>query len=247
VPLRIALAQPLYHGKNVQFARLALAAIAWFLLHAGVAGSPLRAWLIGRFGEKAYRGGFSLASIGSLWWLVQEYRQAPYVSLWLVPSPLYFVPIVLVPMACVLLVGAFTVPNPTSVGGEKLLAADEPARGMLRVTRHPFLWSVVLWSFAHLQVNPDASSWLFFSSLGVTALRGTFDIDRKRRRSNPSDFARFEARTSNLPLAALVAGRNRLLIREVWLPLLLGLALALGAVALHPQFFGGSAIPRTNG
>jgi uncharacterized membrane protein len=232
---------------KVQFARLALAAIAWFLLHAAVAGSPLRAWLIARFGEKAYRGGFSVASLVSLWWLVQEYRQASYVPLWRVPAPLYFIPIVLVPMALVLAAGAFTVPNPTSVGGEKLLASDEPARGMLRVTRHPFLWSVVLWSVAHLLVNADASSLLFFSSLGVTALRGTFDIDRKRRRSNPREFASFEARTSNLPFAAVLAGRNRLHLREVWLPLLIGVALTIAAVALHSQFFGASALPRLHG
>jgi uncharacterized membrane protein len=234
-------------GQSVQFARLALAALAWFWLHAGIAGSPLRGWLVGRFGEKAYRGGFSLASLGTLWWLVHEYRSAPYVALWSVPAPLYYVPVVLVPLALMLAVGAFTVPNPSSLGGEKLLAAAEPARGMLRVTRHPFLWSVVVWSLAHLLVNADASSLLFFTGLGLTALRGTFDIDRKRRRSNPEEFARFAAVTSNLPFAAVLAGRNRLLIREVWLTLLLGFALAFVAVALHAQFFGAPALPRFYG
>lgn len=228
----------------MQFARLALAALTWFWLHAGVAGSPLRAWLVARFGEKAYRGGFSAASLGSLWWLVQEYRQAPFVALWLVPRPLSFVPLVLVPLALVLAAGAFTGPNPSSVGGERLLADPEPARGMLRVTRHPFLWSVVVWSSAHLLVNADASSVLLFCSLGLTALRGTFDIDRKRRRSNPAEFARFEAITSNLPFGAVVAGRNRLVMREVWLALLIGLVLAVAAVALHAQFFGAPALPR---
>lgn len=231
----------------MEFARLAVASVVWFLLHAAVAGSPLRSWLIERFTEKTYRAAFSVASLGSLWWLVQEYRQAPFVPLWIVPEALYFVPIVLVPIAFVLLAGAFTVPNPTSVGGEKLLQAEEPARGVLRVTRHPFLWSVVLWSVAHVLVNADPSSMLFFSSLGLTALRGTFDIDRKRRRHSPADYLRFEARTSNLPLAALLAGRNRLHMREVWLPLALGLALALGTVALHPRLFGATALPQLHG
>ena len=78
-------------------------------------------------------------------------------------------------------------------------------------------------------------------------LRGTVDIDRKRRRSNPQEFAAFEAKTSNLPFAAILAGRNRLALREVWLPLLLGLSLALAAVALHPRFFGRSALPSFHG
>lgn len=236
-----------HHAKRVEFARLAAAALVWFLLHAVVAGSGARGWLVTKFTEKTYRAGFSLASVGSLWWLVHEYRQAPFRPLWVVPSPLYFVPVVLVPLAFVLLVGAFTVPNPTAVGGEKVLAAAEPARGMLRLTRHPFLWSIVVWSFAHLLVNADLGSGLFFSSLGLTALRGTFDIDRKRRRSSPADFARYEAVTSNVPFGALVSGRNRLVMREVWLPLLLGLALALGTVALHSRFFGAAALPRVYG
>jgi len=226
---------------------LALAALAWFLLHAAVAGSSLRGVLVGRFGDKAYRGGFSLASLASIWWLIAEYRGAPFHALWVPPWPLYFVPVALVPVACVFLVGAFTVPSPTAVGGEKHLADADPARGLLRVTRHPFLWSVVLWATAHLLVNADAGSLLLFGSLGVTALRGTFDIDNKRRRSNPAEFARFEGMTSNVPFAAVLAGKNRLVLREVWLPLALGLALALGAIALHPHFFGAPAVPSFHG
>jgi uncharacterized membrane protein len=231
----------------VEFARLAIAAAVWFLLHAAVAGSSLRGVLVGRFGDKAYRGGFSLASVASLWWLISEYRGAPFHSLWVPPRPLYFAPLVLVPLAFVFLVGAFTVPSPTAVGGEKHLAEVEPARGLLRLTRHPFLWSVVLWATAHLLVNADAGSLLFFGSLGVTAWRGARDIDHKRRRSNPAEFARFERMTSNVPFAAILTGRNHLVLREVWLPLLLGLALALAAIALHPHFFGAPAVPGVQG
>jgi len=231
----------------VDFGRLALAALAWFLLHAAVAGSPLRFALVRRFGEKAYRGGFSLASIASLWWLVMEYRGAQFVPLWLAPRPLYYLALVVVPVAFVFLVGAFTVPSPTAVGGERFLASTDAARGLLRVTRHPFLWSVVLWSLAHVLVNGDTGSLIFFGSLGLTALRGTFDIDRKRQRTSPEDFARFQARTSNVPFVALLQGKNRLVISEVWLPLLLGLALALGAAALHPHFFGAAVLPGPHG
>lgn len=231
----------------VEFAGLASAALTWFLLHALVAGSGLRAWLLRRFGDKAYRGGFSAASLASLWWLSHEYGRAPFVALGQTPALLAYVPVVLVPPAFVLLVGAFTVPSPTALGGERFLGRPEAARGMLRVTRHPFLWAVALWAIAHLAANLDAGSLLFFGSLALTALRGTVDIDRKRRRSNPEEFAEFEAKTSNAPFAAIAAGRNRLVLREVWLPIVLGLALALGAVALHPRFFGRSALPGFHG
>jgi uncharacterized membrane protein len=231
----------------VAFAFLLGAGVVWFLLHAAVAGSPLRFWLIERVGAKAYRGGFSLASVASLIWLIHEYGRAPYLPLWLTPRPLLFVPIALVPIAFVFLVGAFTVPSPTAVGGERVLAKQAEARGVMRVTRHPFLWSVVIWSIAHLLANRDPGSFIFFGSVGLTALRGAFDIDRKRRRTNPEEFARFEAVTSNVPFGAVWAGRNRLVLRELWLPLLLGLALALGTVALHSRFFGASAVPGLHG
>jgi uncharacterized membrane protein len=207
----------------------------------------LRFWLIERFGEKAYRAGFSLASVVSLVWLVREYGRAPYSPLWVTPRPLLLLPIALVPIAFVFLVGAFTVPSPTAVGGERVLLEQAEARGMLRVTRHPFLWSVVIWSVAHLLANRDPASVIFFGSLGLTALRGAFDIDRKRRRTNPEQFARFEAETSNVPFAAIGAGRNRLVLRELWLPLLLGLALALATIALHSRFFGAPAVPGLHG
>ena len=232
---------------SVDFVRLLLAALVWFLLHAAVAGTGLRFALIARFGEKAYRGGFALASIAALWWLVMEYRHAPFIPLWLTPRPLYYFPLVIVPVAFVFLVGAFTLPSPTAVGGERFLVEGDPARGLLRVTRHPFLWSVVLWSVSHLLVNADMGSLVFFSSLGLTALRGTFDIDRKRRRTNAEGFARFEAKTSNIPFAALAQGKNRLVLHELWLPLGFGLLLALGAAALHPHFFGAPVVPGLHG
>jgi uncharacterized membrane protein len=219
----------------------------WFLLHAAVAGSPARFWLLARVGEKRYRAGFSLASLVSLLWLIYEYRAARYLPLWFGPRELSFLPLVVVPLALVLMVGAFTVPSPTSVGGERLLEAGKEARGVLRITRHPFLWSTVLWAAAHLVANCDASSLIFFSSIGLTSLRGTFDIDRKRRRTNAENFAAFEAQTSNVPFGAILAGRNRLVARELWLPVLLGAALALGSIVLHSRIFGASAVPGLNG
>jgi uncharacterized membrane protein len=231
----------------LEFVPLLAAASVWFLLHAAIAGSPLRFWLIARFGEKIYRGAFSLASLASLLWLIHEYGRAPYRPLWLTPPALSFLPILVMPLAFVLLVGAFTVPSPTAVGGERVLAQGREPRGVLRITRHPFLWSVVVWSVAHLVANRDLGSLIFFSALGGTALRGTFDIDRKRRRTSSQEFARFEQLTSNVPFAALLAGRNRLVLRELWLPLLLGLALALGTVALHSRVFGASAVPALHG
>jgi uncharacterized membrane protein len=244
--LWIALSRAPYHALLVEFARLLLAALAWFLLHA-VAGGSARDWLVARVGLKRYRSGFSLASLASLWWLVIEYRGAPFRGLWTTPGVLLWAPLVLMVFAGVLLVGAHLAPSFAAADGEPRVVAGAPARGVLTITRHPFLWAVALWALAHLLVNGDVGSQLFFGSVCLTALRRTVDVDRERLRSNPREYADFMRRTSNVPLVALFTGRARLAPRECWLPALLGVALALGAAALHPHLLGTSVVPGLHG
>ena len=63
--------------------------------------------------------------------------------------------------------GLFT-PGPTLAGYEKSgLAQAEPARGVLRITRHPFLWGVALWALGHLLVNGERFAVMLFGALGA--------------------------------------------------------------------------------
>jgi uncharacterized membrane protein len=221
---------------------LGIAALTWFGMHPVIAGSPVRALLVRKLGERGYQGSFSLLSVASLSFLVHAYRKAPCDPLWITPGPLYFLPLVAVPVAFVLLVGAFTVPNPMAVAGEKALAGENPARGMQRITRHPFLWGVMLWSGSHLIVNGNVPALLLFGSLFLTAAIGTRDIDRKRWRSDPEGFRRYASLTSNLPFLAIASGRNRLVLRELVVPIVVGLILAGTVLHFHQSWFGLSAL-----
>lgn len=225
------------------FAKLALAASLWFLIHPLVAGSSLRGRLVAKLGEKAFRGLFALLSLASLTWLSMAYSAAPCAPLWATPRALLRLPATVMPLAFTLFAGAFTVPNPTAVGAERALAGETVARGVLRVTRHPFLWSVALWSGAHLIVNGNLAALLFFGSLLATALVGTRDIDRKRERSDPELFARYRAVTSNLPFAAIVSGRNQLVLRELLVPAGIGVTLTAILLTFHQQLFHVSPLP----
>ena len=220
------------------FERLALASFAWFAIHAFLAGSELRWWLVARLGERGFRGAFSLLSLASLVFLIDTYRKAPFYPLWFSPHVIHWLPLLVMPLSLVLFVGAFSVQNPTAVGAEDVLRRTDAARGVLRITRHPFLWAVALWSGAHLLVTGHVSAILFFGSLFVTALRGTGSIDDKRRRTNRAEFARYAEVTSNLPFAAVVQGKNRMVWSELAVPLLVGAVLLVLLLRLHVRMFG---------
>ena len=227
----------------MDFSALVIASALWFGIHPGIAGSKLRQKLAARSGDRGFRGFFALLSLGSLSWLIWEYGRAPQVQLWSTPEALRFAPLIVVPLAFVLFVGAFTVPNPTAVGGERVLSRPEPARGALRITRHPFFWSLIVWAFAHIVANGDLASLLFFGSLLLTAAVGTVDIDRKRLHTDPAAWAKFAAVTSNVPFAAIVACRNRVAPAELAVPGLIGLGLAALTLYFHASWFGVSALP----
>lgn len=151
----------------------------------------------------------------------------------------------LVMLPAFFLVGlAFTSPNPTVVRGGAWLKESDPAKGIERITRHPFRWGVVLWSVTHLIYNGDLGSLVFFSSFLVLALRGPFSIDRKRKRVHGADWARFAAVTSNVPFMAIVQGRNQFSFREIgWWRIVVIATLYAGFLHLHKSLFGVSPLP----
>jgi len=220
------------------FERLALASFAWFAIHAFIAGSELRWVLVQRLGQRAFSAIFSLLSLASLVFLIDAYRKAPFYPLWFSPRIIHWLPLAVMPFALVLLVGAFSVPNPTTVGAEKVLERTDAARGVLRITRHPFLWATALWSGAHLLVTGHVASILFFGTLLITALRGTSSIDEKRSRTNKTEFARYREITSNLPFAAIIQSKNRLVLKELWVPLVIAALLLAVLLKVHQRLFG---------
>jgi uncharacterized membrane protein len=202
-----------------------LAASAYFLLiHFGVSGTRLRDGLVARLGAGPYRGVFALASIVGLVWMIYAYRHAPNVPLWGLLLGFRPAAYVLVFIAFLFLVIGFATPSPTRVGMEsKLGQGPDIAKGIVRITRHPFLWGVALWALVHLIVNGDVASLILFGSLLVLAVGGTAAIDAKRRRLFGEQWTPFAAVTSAVPFAAIAAGRNRLgpaLVEiGVWRPL----------------------------
>lgn len=146
--------------------------------------------------------------------MILGYRAAPRLALWTPPAGLRALVIAVMPIAVALVVIGLTMLSPTA-GGTDALERDDAARGILRVTRHPFLCGVALWAVLHLLVNGDAASLVLFGALLVLALIGPSSIDAKRERAFGARWRRFAARTSVLPFSAIAAGRNTLRLAEI--------------------------------
>ena len=187
-----------------------IAACAYFLLiHFGVSGTRLRDALTAKLGEGPYRGLFSLTSLVGIAWMIYAYRRAPLIATWGLLPGLRTTAYVLVLIAFLFAVIGLMTPSPTQVGMESRLDPGM-ARGMVRITRHPFLWGVALWALTHLVINGELASLILFGTLLVLAIGGTVAIDAKRRRKSPEPWQRFAQATSSVPFAAIARGGNRL-------------------------------------
>ena len=206
-----------------------------FLLTHFVPSTPLRPALVAAIGEGRYRGLYVLVAFATLGWMIWAYAHAPAQPLlW---TPLRHLPLVVMPIALILVVGGLVRGNPTAVGAERMLKEEEPARGMLRITRHPFMWGAMLWAAVHVLANADPKSTVFFGGFLVLAGLGTVLIDR-RKRALP-DWPRFAERTSNVPFVAVAQGRNRIVWSEIgWTRPAIALAVYALLLAIHSWLFG---------
>jgi uncharacterized membrane protein len=219
-------------------AHLALATAAFVGTHL-VSGTRLRGALVGSLGEGPYRGLYSLVALATLGWMIWAYVNAPRETLlW---TPLRLLPSLVMPFAFILVACGYA-RNPTAVGGDALLRSEEPGRGIIRITRHPIMWALILWSGAHIAARADPKSIVFFGGFLLVALLGTVSLDRRKARSAGEDWRRFAAVTSHIPFVAVAQRRNRIVWREIgWLRPLGGIAAFFLFFFLHPWLFGARA------
>lgn len=214
---------------------LILATLAFIGIHA-LPATPLRAAAVKSLGEGSYLGLFSLASAALLAWMAFEYSRAPFEGLW---QGLRLVPVVVAPIAFVLLACGLLGRNPTLSGQAGALKREDPARGIIRVTRHPVMWAIMLWAGAHLLAIGSLQAVIFFGGLLLLAGAGTTLQDARNARQLGEHWARFAGLTSNVPFAAIARGRNRIVWREIgWAKPAVGLAAFAALLYFHGWLFG---------
>ncbi|MCR6670579.1 NnrU family protein [Devosia ginsengisoli] len=211
-----------------------LLALALFLaLHMVPAIPALRAKLVATMGRRAYLVVYSLVSLLTLAWLFHAALQLDFVPLW-DPAPWQaWFPLVLTPIALVLLLAGLTSPNPASI---TLRKPDLKPGAITTVTRHPVLWGFALWAGSHLVPNGDLRSLLLFGALLAFALLGMVITDRRSRRLG-AQWAEIARTTSILPLAAVLAGRTKLRFDGT-----LGMAIFIAAALTAWLLLGGHEV-----
>lgn len=214
---------------------LILATLAFIGIHA-LPATSLRAAAVRAVGEGAYQGLFSLASLAALIWMILEYGRAPFEGLW---PGLRLVPVAVLPVAFVLLACGALARNPTAAGQSRALKSEDPARGIIRITRHPVMWAIMLWAGAHMLAIGSLQAVIFFGGLLLLAAAGTTLQDARKAAQLGEDWRRFAVLTSNVPFLAVAQGRNRIVWSEIgwWRPAV-GLT-ALGVLLWqHAWLFG---------
>lgn len=224
---------------------LIVAALAFLVIHLLVSGTAVRGAVVRTIGEGPYMGLFSLASLAIIVWLSIAYGQArgDGAVFWGAAVGARHATVAFMLIALLFVVPGLATPNPTSVKQEGALDRPNAVQGMLRITRHPFLWGVAIWAAGHLLVNGDTPSLILFGTMLFLALVGTTMIDAKRKKALGPQWDSFVAQTSNIPFAAILGGRQTLSIREIgWWRIALAVGVWLALIFLHPLLFGVSPI-----
>ena len=193
----------------MEWIELVLAMALFLASHRIPAALGLKARLQITLGAAGYTTVFALVSVLLLWWVIAAAGRAPFIPLWDQQDWHRWVVNMVMPLAIALAVFGIAASNPFAFEGRK--TSFDPAHpGIAGVTRQPLLWSLALWSGAHLLPNGDLAHVILFGIFLVMALAGMPMVERRRHRSmGEAKWKRLSVHTGLVPFAALLAGRWR--------------------------------------
>jgi uncharacterized membrane protein len=218
-------------------------ALFWALFaatHVGLGTRRPRAALVARLGEWGFIGLFSLVASVAFALVVRYYAAHQFAG----PPGLGLgqtgavrgVLIALVVAGVTLSVGSLAAypRSPYALGNERARGAY----GLERITRHPFFVGTAVMAGAHALLATRLVGTVFFGGLALFALAGAWLQDRKLLARRGEAYAAFLTVTSFAPFGALLAGRQRLALRELpWTGLAVGLGVAAALRAVHGATF----------
>lgn len=112
----------------------------------------LRAKLVARLGEGPYKGLFSLISLLGLYFIISGKSQSPLIFVWETPAWSHWASSAAMLVSVILLAAAYLPTN------------------LRKITAHPMLWGVIVWSGAHLLSNGNLAAVTLFGGFGLFAI-----------------------------------------------------------------------------
>ena len=227
-----------------QETNLVFAALFFIISHIGLATEPMRGILIKAFGRTFYFFLFSIVSIVALVWLMIAFAGAPYAQIWSPPGELRYVPLAIMPFACLFFVAGISTSHATVLSDGKLSKSAIETLGILRITRHPLMWAFALWGLSHMAANGNQADLILFGTVTILALVGMVRLDSKHKKTQGARFEALAATTSLIPFAAILSGRNKLALKEIGVWEIAGaLALYAALILSHQWALGVSPLP----
>lgn len=214
---------------------------AFVVTHIGMTTAGVRDGLVARLGEKGFQGIYALVSFALLGAALFVYRGLEPVIIWVAPTWAWHLSMLVMLFAAILFVGSVTPANKALAG---VPASDRPASGVLRITRHPMMWSFALWAAVHATLSGSLPTVILADAIGILALAGAAHQDHKKRRLMGETWARYERETSYWPFGAQLAGRQPW--SAVWpgvVPVVGGVALWALLTFVHPVLMKAPMVP----
>ena len=216
--------------------------LLWLLfgvLHVGLATRRPRAALVARLGERGFTTLFSLIAAVMFVVVVRFYANhrlegAPGLALGDVVAlrwPLMAMIGFGIALALASLVSSYAA-SPMAI----LTHTVRPPHGLERITRHPFFMGFALASLAHVLLATRLVGAVFQAGIATVMIVGAWHQDRKLLVLRGRPYEAYLAATSAVPFVAILAGRQRL----VWRELPYGALAACAAIAVSLRVVHGA-------
>lgn len=212
--------------------------VLFIFSHFALSNSILRSPLVEKMGEDVFLGIYSLIAFITFGLLIYGYTIAPVTdSLWVAGKSIYSVSKVLMLFSIMFLVMGLMNRSPLAMKME--VGSGQNLTGILKITRHPVQWAILLWGLSHSLANGDTTSLIFFGTFVIVAGIGTVLMDNKFRNKSDPAWAEIFARTSNLPFLAILTGKTRFTFKDInWQSEAIGLTLYVCLYVSHEWLSG---------